>query len=358
MNYLRKAVKFIAASISLFVAIATIYVFFWPQNKSEITLKLLSQNKILEVSDAVADLRLLYKDNDLRLTKQNLMLYTVKLENTGKENILMDAYDERDMPGIRVSNGNILESPALLETSSQYLKDRVSLIVESENTIRLKPVILEAGEFFVFKFAVLFAERNAPSITTIGKIAGVSHIPVVNVAELRHESDRFSSRQYLFVMVFLFAAIVLFSAMIVSHYWYSRSTSDKKKDQHRKEREEIFSVFRQKQPTFAPNFMDLLHTHYVYSDEKPDRTRNEFKKLESFLSSADTLKRCVPKALEQKRLSDELYKEYEESSYPLGYCDTLLKQGIITVEDETVTVRADFLELLTKFNEYLTYSQE
>ena len=218
-----KWVQIAVTAVGIVGYLVTIYAFYFYENKTALQYDIISNTSVLDINADLGNLEIFYGKSNLKIEKRNLRLISVRVMNTGSTNILKDFYDDEDPLGLQVTDGNIIETPELLEASNDYLKRNVKIFLTSPGTISFSKVIIEPKEFFTVKLLALYRADTTPKIMATGKIAGIRSIRVVNITESRGNRSFFAEvfsgtilvevvRLFLFPLI----AIVLLTAIITS----------------------------------------------------------------------------------------------------------------------------------------------
>jgi len=170
--YKKNKVGFIGITLSIiFFAITTYYIFYTPQ--PEITYTILSDSNIVDLHKPLEDLKILFQDEDIQKNNMNLKIYSLKISNSGKENILETHYASDEDWGIKITEGKIIES-RLVESNSDYLKSNLNPKIVDDKTINFKKVIFDKNDYFTLEVLVLHPRDSNINLIPFGKISGIS----------------------------------------------------------------------------------------------------------------------------------------------------------------------------------------
>lgn len=172
--------KVLVGIITFFGTILGIYSYFEKKNVL-LQYEVLTNTNVLDINANVSKLDILYDSISLKKKKQNLRVVTIRLVNRGQVDVLKDFFDDNSPLGVKIVGGEIVESPELIEASSDYLSKNIHMNKVDRNTVLFSNVIIEKGEFLVFKALVLHNSNSQPSVESIGKVAGEKIIPVINI---------------------------------------------------------------------------------------------------------------------------------------------------------------------------------
>lgn len=208
--------SFIGAVVTVCAVLFAIYVAFFYERKPALTVELLGSARILSVSEQVEGLECFYRGSDITQANQSLRVMVVRIQNTGSADIPMMYYDLNDPLGLKITSGEIVEPPELLEAGSDYLERNVAISQDSPQLLTFAPVILDRGDYFVVKLLILHDDAVTPDLTPIGKVTGVREIEIRTlVAE---------ARKALFqrVEVVMYAVVLSLLVAVFSLTFYSR----------------------------------------------------------------------------------------------------------------------------------------
>jgi len=169
-------------SLGLIVGIlfgaAGLYVALLYERRPHLTLDVFSNAAILDVKEELGGLEILFNGVDIQESNQTLRILLVRIVNDGQVDLTLDSFDGRDLPGFEVAPGQIVQPPDVAEASNAYLRENVQIRQVSPSVIRLSPVIIERGQHITVKVLLLVPKDTVPQIQPVGKVAGVTSIPV------------------------------------------------------------------------------------------------------------------------------------------------------------------------------------
>jgi hypothetical protein len=149
------------------------------ENRPNLVVEIENQADVLDVHRPLEDLKLSFRGQDIQQQNLNLRIFTVRVSNKGREDVLQGQYDQESPWGIKVSVGQIIEA-RLATNNSTYLASRIQPEITSTDTITLKKVIFERDRFVTLEMLVLHHKGSPPRILAFGKIAGQDEIAVVD----------------------------------------------------------------------------------------------------------------------------------------------------------------------------------
>lgn len=187
-SYYNAAIAF----VGLLAAILTIYAFFFQKNENRIQYEIITNSNVLDINTNISKLDIVYDSTSLKDKNQNLRVISIRIKNVGNTNILKTFYDNVSPLGVQINDGYIVENPEILETSNDYLKANLKAIKKNDSIINFANVILDKSEFYEIKLLVLHELNQTPSLTAIGKIAGINHIQIINSSEVEADIPFFT----------------------------------------------------------------------------------------------------------------------------------------------------------------------
>lgn len=147
--------------LALLFSVFSIYTFVY-EKRTSLTLEILSNTSVLAIHEKVSNLNIFYEGMDITQRRETLRIITVRLLNDGEVDILKNFYDENDPVGFTLVGGQIVKTPELLDASNEYLRTKMNHTLVDPNKVTIDPVILESGEYFVFKILILSPENTQP----------------------------------------------------------------------------------------------------------------------------------------------------------------------------------------------------
>ena len=204
----------IIAFIGLVAAIITIYTSF-QKSVTKISYEIVTNANVFDINTNISKLDILYDSTSLKQKNENLRVIRLKVKNIGNINILKTFYDNNSPLGLKIMNGYIVELPELVESSTNYIKDNLSIYKNNSDCITFSSIILEPDDYFEIKFLVLHKSNITPTVLPIGKIAGIKDINVVNSYDVIQEISFWSKIFIGNIFVQLAKGIIYFFAMIL-----------------------------------------------------------------------------------------------------------------------------------------------
>lgn len=180
----------------------TVYPFLYPEHPS-VTFDIINDVNVLDVHKPLNELNIYFQGEDIQQKNLNLRVISIKIENTGTENILQNYYDENVIFGLQIDNGHVIEA-RLVDSNSKYLMSNLK-IRTINNTIEFSKPIFERNNYFIVEILVLHDKNKMPILDPLGKIAGIENM------EIKHS---YTETQSFFDIVFSGSSIVQFIRLI------------------------------------------------------------------------------------------------------------------------------------------------
>lgn len=151
------------------------------EKKPDVEYQILNAANVLDLHTQLQDLKILFKEEDIQKTKKNLQIYTMRIANVGRVDILESHFDSQKQWGIEFSGGEIVQTPRMVDSNSEYLKDNIEPTVEGNSVVAFNKIIFERGKYFTVETLVLHDKDTAPTLTVLGKIAGIDDPQIVAI---------------------------------------------------------------------------------------------------------------------------------------------------------------------------------
>ena len=142
------------------------------------TFETISDTNVLDLRRPLEDLDIIFQDQNIQEQNLNLRIVTVNVVNSGEIDILPGHYDQEDDWGVRFKDGEVIES-RLVDTNSDYLRSKVTPQSLGVDTVTFPKVIFEKGASFAIEVLLLHPKDESPSVSSVGKIAGIDDINVL-----------------------------------------------------------------------------------------------------------------------------------------------------------------------------------
>ncbi len=165
--------------VSLFVGILGVLLTYLAleEAKPAVTFETISDTNVLDLRRSLQDLSIVFRGQNVEEQNLNLRVMTINVVNTGKVDILPGHYDTDDDWGIQFKGSELIEA-RLVDASSEYLQSKVVPQRLNTDTAKFPKVIFEKDASFAIEVLLLHPKDRTPTISSIGKIAGINSIDV------------------------------------------------------------------------------------------------------------------------------------------------------------------------------------
>lgn len=332
----------------------TIYAFL-QEKEVDLRYEIIANTNVLDFNADISKLEVTYDSTNLKETKENLRLYTIKVVNNGNKDILNEYYDDNEPLGISISSGKIIEKPEIIKTSSDYLSNNMKISNYLKGKSFFSRVILEPNEYFIVKLLVLHKVNQIPQIQALGKIAGQKTIEVINAIDTKNEQTFFvhvfsgNIWVQLLRLICYFFVVVLFILIIIAISEVINTYKEKKS------RENLINDFKNLK-IYEYNRMD---------DAIFDRYQKDgswlLDSMQSLLEDEDELNKNykeILKALKSKdyRRSSRVESEYSQLLLEKDEWATIsqmINDGIVIKDNNKLTINQAMYATLNQFIEFL-----
>jgi hypothetical protein len=272
----------------------TLYTTFLTDKSPELTFKILSNIRVLDIYAQVQDLEILYKNENIIDHGKNLSILTLKIENGSNLDILNNFYDPNNPLGLEILDGTIVEKPEIIEASNEYIKKNVLVSQkDSTNYITFSNIIIDKHQSFSVKLLILHKSDEIPVIQPIGKIAGVEEIKVIDQTKeikISFWKRLLQGNIWIHIMRFFFyiisiaiiAVVIIMPPTLISDYF---SKKRRKKHVHKYEErmkisasrstDFIFNTYVDNSVDYLISIQDLLKTKEILREELLHFIRSE-----------------------------------------------------------------------------------
>jgi hypothetical protein len=209
----------VSVILALLFGIFTVYVYY--SDTPNLTFDIVNEANVFDVTKSLDDLNISFQGDDIKKRNLNLRIISIKIENTGNVNILQDFYDKNVIFGLKIDNGQIIES-RLIDSNSEYLNSKLHL-KNITDTVEFSKIIFDKNKYFIVEILVLHDKNKIPNVTPLGKIAGIDNIEIVkSYTETPSFFDSIVSGSLLVqlsrLIIYPFIFIFMLSAIYIVHF--------------------------------------------------------------------------------------------------------------------------------------------
>lgn len=182
-NFLRIEKKFAWSFFGFLLAIIfgafSIYTVYFKDTNPKLDFIIEANTKVLDLKENVRKLDIIYQNENIKESGKNLSIIKIKIVNSSDVNILSTNYDLKDLLGFRLENAEIVEKPEIIGSSNDYIREYLTLNLDSTGNVKFDPIIIDGGESFTLKILALHKIHEIPILKPFGKIAGIRKISVI-----------------------------------------------------------------------------------------------------------------------------------------------------------------------------------
>ncbi|TRZ41662.1 hypothetical protein DMZ48_16780 [Robertkochia solimangrovi] len=352
------ASKTVFTILGLIATVITIYAFI--NDKSvDLRYEIIANTNVLDFNADLGKLRVAYDSTNLKETKENLRIYTIKVTNNGEKNILKEHYDMNDPLGLSINSGRIIEKPEVIQTSSEYLTRNAQIDNYQPNKISFSQVILEPGEYYIIKLLVIHKTNKTPVIFGFGKIAGQKGIKVVNSIDVKEETSFWEKTFYGSIWSQLLRLFTYSTAMTLVLVLIVNIAGKIDEIGERKRRIKMIAEFK-KQTSYEYTRMDDA----IFERYQKDGAES-FKPMLRLISNEEELNHIYMKLVNKlksneysnyKRLNRDTRILIDKDDWTL--INEMTNDGVLFKENSKLTINQAMSETLKKFVEFLEEKKE
>lgn len=213
------AVKWMLGLIAVIGFVVTIYLGFVKKTSPIFEYDILSETDFFNNSESASYIKIFIDSTDVQENHLNISTYRIQISNKGNDNISYYDYDT-GLFGLKIVDGTLLESPVLLESSTDYIRAKFSndSIIKT-SFINIPKLAIDVDDYFIIKLVILHEVDVAPNFIPIGKISGQKNIAVnpIQVPQPNFWVTAFSGNfivQLVRLIAYLIVAIITLALVI------------------------------------------------------------------------------------------------------------------------------------------------
>lgn len=328
----------------------TIYAFL-QEKKANVRYELLSNINVLDFNANVNKLNVVYDSTNLRETKENIRIYTIKIINNGEQTLLNNYYDKNDPLGLKIINAKIIEKPQVIEASNNYVRKNIKILAYKTDNFIFNPIILEKGEYYIIRFLVLYKTDLTPQLIPIGKIADQRNIEIINSSDIKSK-EPFIEQTYFgniwvqllrLVSYFFVGLLIILLVLLLSEKIDNIISKNNRK--------KFLNEFRKRNDYSYAKIDDTIFNRYLMDDyyllAKMYRIlRNEDLLNDKYEKSVEGLKNK-----EYRRIDSNRRISYFSEDYHI--INEMINDGIVFKEGERLSINQPMKDTLDKFVAFL-----
>ena len=341
------ATKWLLGIIAVVGFGVTIYLGFIKKTAPNLEYDILSETDFFNNSESASYIKIFIDSIDVQENHLNISTYRIRVGNKGNANVSYYDYDTGSF-GLKIVNGTLLESPVLLESSTEYIRakfaDNDSIVKTS--FINIPKLALDVDDYFIVKFVILHESKDSPGFLPEGKISGQKNIEVnpIQASQPDFWVTAFSGSvlvQIVRLFAYLIAAIIalILTAAIISYI--SDIVDKQKRKKFIKNVSKNGSISKAVKDEYVNNGPDrIVDLYKVYQNSEADITKKYQQAKKYFVSKNALLKR-------NRQVYDYNFRKFE-------LYRQMLEDGYMSItDDDKITFNKDVKKSIEKIYELL-----
>lgn len=148
------------------------------ENNPNLTFTIVKEISLLNNKANIPSIHILLDSIDISETNSNLSIYTIKVENEGKQHITKNMYDGNIH--LMLKHGEYISLPAITYVSSAHIKQHFvdSSLLSDKRTLNIPCVPMDKDDIYLFDVILRHPIDTLPSFFASGKITGQKEINV------------------------------------------------------------------------------------------------------------------------------------------------------------------------------------
>ena len=148
------------------------------ENDPNLTFTIVKEISLLNNKANIPSIHILLDSIDISKTNSNLSIYTIKVENEGKQHISKDMYDGNIR--LLLNKGEYISLPAITYASSTHIKPHFedSTLIIDKNILKIPCVPMDKDNVYLFDVILRHPIDTLPSFSVHGKITGQKEINI------------------------------------------------------------------------------------------------------------------------------------------------------------------------------------
>lgn len=159
-----------------FITIASftyaIYLGHFKNDEPDLIFDILSNTEVLSINEDINNLQILFNGDTLNSNTEKLYILTIRIKNSGNDDVRESDYFSGSPFGFKIENGTIVENPKLIDASSNFLLENLSL-KSNQNKVEIDPIPINQDQYFTIKVLSIANTPNPPGLKPIGMVSGI-----------------------------------------------------------------------------------------------------------------------------------------------------------------------------------------
>lgn len=148
------------------------------ENNPNLTFTVVKEISLLNNKANIPSIHIFLDSVDISETNSNLSIYTIRVENNGKQHITRNMYDGNIH--LVLKHGEYISLPAITYVSSEHIKQHFkdSTLLADKKTLNIPCVPMDKDDIYLFDIILRHPLDTFPSFFAQGKITGQKEINV------------------------------------------------------------------------------------------------------------------------------------------------------------------------------------
>ncbi|MDB2414084.1 hypothetical protein N9W32_04265 [Flavobacteriaceae bacterium] len=350
-NFSWSFMGFLVGIIGIGFAVYTIYFY---QEKPNIEYYQLTNTSVLDLKENVTKLDVIYDSTSIKKNRQSLRVVTIKILNSGNEDLGPQHYDKTVPLGLKIKGGVIVETPQIIETSNEYISERLKINWLSENEISFSQFIINQNESFTLKLLLLTQENIIPELSATGYITGLGK-PTLRTDFNKPEEKSFLARVFEGnFLIHIVRSILYFVIFVISLIAIFISVITISESRNKRKRKSIVNKFRKHTKLNKEEISEIVLDYYLKFQE------GYLFRIENFISKDEMIidyKRYLDLEEKISDFNSDFYDEpmragvfYEDKDQKERFIakrnsnilNRLIEDKVLKIEEDKVEVEKSF----------------
>lgn len=219
-----KGIGWVATVIAL---LWFVYDKYFENKYPEYTYEVLSKISLFDNIDDVNKINVYIDSIDIKESRFNISVFTLRVSNDGAKVITSNSYDEGTF-GLSIKNGTIIEAIKIINASTDHIKARFDSNIKSTDStlISFPKITIEPKEYYTVKFSILHNRETTPSFLPKGKIIEQNSIEVIHRSTEDKEDINIWRGDWWIQIVRIISYSIIFFMILIAIIGISSSSSD------------------------------------------------------------------------------------------------------------------------------------
>jgi hypothetical protein len=155
----------------------------------DLVYEILSSTNIIDIQVDTPKLDISYGGKRLTDSGNILKVISVRIINTGNDSLRKSDYVDEKPLGIAVTAGEIIETPEIIDTSNDYIREALKPRLVDKTKVAFSPVLFHASDFVAIKLLVVHKSSDNVNIVSDGLLANIKEVKVKRLSDLTRSKN-------------------------------------------------------------------------------------------------------------------------------------------------------------------------